>query len=80
MLGLFAALYSYVADTASVEIYDSVFGLLNAISFISSLIAPPITGFVRDVTGSFAWGFYIGGILAFLGCLVTLGIKKTPNL
>ncbi len=78
--GLFATLYSYVADIVSVEIYGSVFGLLNAIGFISSLVAPPVTGFVRDVTGSFAWGFYVGGILALLGCLVTFGIKKGANL
>ena len=74
--GLFAGLYSYVADTVSAEIYGSTFGLLNAIGFISSLIAPPVTGFVRDVTGSFAWGFYVGGILAFLGCFTILIKRK----
>jgi len=54
-----------------------VFGLLNAVGFVSSLVAPPVTGFVRDVTGSFAWGFYVGGVLAFLGSLVIL-IRKRP--
>lgn len=77
--GLFAVLYSFIADITPSKIYGSVFGLLNAIGFLSSLIAPPITGAIRDITGSFAWGFYIAGFLAIMGCILTFMVKA-PNL
>jgi len=75
--GLFATLYSFVADITPAKVYASIFGLLNAIGFISSLIAPSLTGVIRDVTGSFAWGFYVGGLIALAGTLLTLALKKT---
>lgn len=73
--GFFSVLHSLVADITPPVIHGTVFGLLNTIGFMSSIIAPWLTGMIRDVTGSFVLSLSITALPTALGCLVTLFIS-----
>jgi len=65
----FAPFYALITDLVPKEVLGTTFGLANTISFIGSLIAPWLTGTLRDLTGNFAWGFYSSAILLLLGAM-----------
>ena len=65
----FAPFYALITDLVPKEVLGTTFGLANTVSFIGSLIAPWLTGALRDLTGNFAWGFYSSAILLSLGLL-----------
>jgi len=71
----FAPFYALIADLVPKEILGTTFGLSNTICFIGSLIAPWLTGALRDVTGNFAWGFYSAAILLLFGALSIAIVK-----
>lgn len=52
-------LISYVADNASKTGYGTTFGVFNFFGMSSSVIAPPLTGFLADMTGTKITGFYV---------------------
>ncbi len=78
--GFFGLLHSLVADITPPVIHGTVFGLLNTIGFMSSIIAPWLTGMIRDVTGSFVLSFSTAAISTALGCLVTLFVRPPFSL
>jgi len=51
------------------------FGLFNGICFVASLLAPYVTGWLRDWTGSFAAGCYFTALLGLLAVPVTLAVR-----
>jgi len=71
----FAPFYALITDLAPKEVLGTTFGLANTISFIGSLIAPWLTGALRDLTGNFAWGFYSSAILLWLGAMSIALVK-----
>lgn len=54
---------SYIADSASKESYGTTFGVFNFFGMSSSVIAPALTGFISDNTGSKIMGFYISAVI-----------------
>lgn len=57
-------LISHVADTAPKTNYGTSFGVFNFFGMSSSVIAPPLTGYLADLTGTKMTGFYVAiGIL-----------------
>ncbi len=65
----FAPFYALISDLVPKEVLGTTFGLSNTICFVGSLIAPWLTGALRDLTGNFAWGFYSAALLLWLGAL-----------
>ena len=61
--GHWAAFYALLPDIVPYEILGTAYGLTNTIHFTGSLIAPWMTGWVKDVTASFSWGLYLAGDL-----------------
>ncbi|MEJ8547558.1 MFS transporter [Brevibacillus borstelensis] len=75
-LALDPILVSIVADNAPKEGYGTAFSLFNFIGMCSSIIAPYITGYLADITGSMAAGFYLAALLLGVGFITMLFAKE----
>ncbi|WCF08046.1 MFS transporter [Paenibacillus thiaminolyticus] len=69
-------LVAVVADNAPKHALGTAFGLYNFIGMCGSILAPYITGFLTDVTGSLNAGFYFAGFLLVIGTISVLFIKE----
>ncbi len=58
------------------EAMGSTMGVVNFIGQVSGVIAPVLTGWIRDVSGSLAGGFYVGGAIVFAGFLLCLSARE----
>ncbi|BFH71360.1 MFS transporter [Paenibacillus dendritiformis] len=74
-------LVAVVADNAPKHALSTAFGLYNFIGMCGSILAPYITGFLTDATGSLNAGFYFAGFLLVIGTISVLFIKEDnrPN-
>jgi predicted MFS family arabinose efflux permease len=66
--------YAMMAEMFPQRVLGLVYGLVSATCFVSALLAPYFTGWVKDVTGSFAGGCYLAAALGLLGAPVALAI------
>ena len=62
----------YVARYRS-EAVGTAVALFSFLSVLSAVVGPPLTGWIKDVTGSLAGGFYVAAGLALVGFLLSLG-------
>lgn len=63
-------LISHLSDLADEGKVASTLGIFNFFGMASSVIAPTLTGFIIDTTGSGEWGFYIGAFFLIIGTVV----------
>lgn len=63
-------LISYVSDQADKKTMATTLGTFNFFGMSSSVVAPALTGYIIDKTGSGVWGFYLGAILLLIGAIV----------
>jgi MFS family permease len=75
--GHWAAFYALLPDIVPYEILGTAYGLTNTIHFLGSLIAPWITGWVKDTTASFSWGLYISALFCVLGGILILAVRPS---
>lgn len=68
-LALDPLLVAYVADRTPRASYSSAYALLNFTGMLSSILAPYLTGMLRDLTGSLDSGFYLAAALLLAGTL-----------
>ena len=73
--GHWAAFYALLPDIVPYEILGTAYGLTNTIHFLGSLIAPWLTGWVKDVTASFSWGLYLSAIFCVFGGILILAVR-----
>lgn len=73
--GHWAAFYSLLPDIVPYEILGTAFGLTNTFHFLGSLIAPWVTGQLKDVTGSFSWGLYLAALCCLVGGFLILAVR-----
>jgi MFS family permease len=78
--GMWAPIFSIIAGIVPQEIRGTVYGLTNGINFIGAIVAPWLTGWIKDFTGSFAWGAYSSGIMLVLGAILIMGIRPAFKL
>jgi len=78
--GMWAPIFSIIAGIVPQEIRGTVYGLNNAINFIGAIAAPWLTGWIKDFTGSFAWGIYSSGILLVIGAILIMAIRPAFKL
>lgn len=62
-------LISYVSDQADKKNMATTLGTFNFFGMSSSVVAPALTGYIIDRTGSGVWGFYLGAILLLIGAI-----------
>ncbi|MDU4960885.1 MAG: MFS transporter [Sporomusaceae bacterium] len=78
-------LISYVSDQADRKTLATTLGTFNFFGMASSVVAPALTGYIIDQTGSGVWGFYLGAILLILGAVcfyvtnVAIGSKQVSK-
>jgi len=72
----FPPFYAILADHVPKKILGTTFGAANTVGFMASLVAPWCTGYLRDQTDSFSWGFYVAGVVLLLGLICTLIAHK----
>ncbi len=78
--GAWPPAFALMSELFPPRVMGFAFGLFNAICFIASLLAPYVTGWIRDWTGSFAWGCYFAALLALLAVPVTLAVRPDRSL
>ena len=55
------------------EAVGTAVALFSFLSVMSAVVGPPLTGWIKDVTGSLAGGFYVAAGLALVGFALSLG-------
>ncbi len=66
--GVFALILALPVELVDRETIGRAAGAVISIGYIGALIGPPLTGYIRDLTGQFATGFLI---MAFTGIVAT---------
>jgi MFS family permease len=54
------------------EAVGTAVALFSFCSVMSAVVAPPVTGWIKDVTGSLAWGFYLAAGVVLVGFVLAL--------
>lgn len=54
---------------------STAFGLYNTVVVVGAIVGPAVTGWTRDLTGSFALGVYLSAVVALAGALTALTIR-----
>jgi len=73
--GFFPPLYALVTEVVPQRTLGTAFGFMNLLTYTGSMLASWLTGWLRDLSGSFAWGMYCSGILIFAGIIFVFLIK-----
>ncbi|QLK85786.1 MFS transporter [Staphylococcus sp. 17KM0847] len=69
-------LIAVVADNAPRNALGTSFSVYNFIGMSASILAPYITGFLTDLTGSMAVGFYLAALLLIVGFVASLMLRE----
>lgn len=78
--GSWAPAYALMAELFPPRVMGVAYGLLNAVCFLSSLLAPYVTGWIRDWTGSFAGGCYVAAVIGLAGVPVAMAVRPAFRL
>jgi ACS family D-galactonate transporter-like MFS transporter len=74
--GVWPPYYALLSELAPKEIMGTTFGLANFIGFLSAWVAPYLTGWMKDTTGSFSGGLYVAGFLLVAGVILILAVRS----
>jgi MFS family permease len=74
--GLWAPVYALTAELAPRRAMGVAFGVLNSVAFTASLVAPFVTGWIKDWSGSFAGGCYLAALLGVAAVPVALAVRS----
>jgi nitrate/nitrite transporter NarK len=61
----FGAIFHLAAKATAADSYATLFGFINFLANLGAILFTLMFGFMKDVTGSFTWGFFILAVLAF---------------
>jgi MFS family permease len=64
-----------VADATPRENYGSAFGILNFAGTISTVLAPALTGYIADLTGTFTAAFLLAAVLQGVAALCVAAMR-----
>lgn len=70
-------LIAVVADNAPKNALGTSFSVYNFIGMTASILAPYLTGYLTDITGEMATGFYLAAALLIVGLICALLLKET---
>ncbi|MDP2625671.1 MAG: hypothetical protein Q8Q58_02030, partial [Candidatus Rokubacteria bacterium] len=72
--------YAILGELFPPSVLGKAFGLYNSTCFIGAIVSPLLTGWIKDVTGSFAAGLYGAAALAVVCGATALGIRPAFRL
>jgi MFS family permease len=78
--GTWGPSFALLAERFPPGILGTAFGLYNTICFLGAVAGPLLTGWIRDVTGSFAWACYEAAQVAVLGAVVAMAFPPAFHL
>ena len=78
--GTWAPCLALMTEIFPPSVLGTAFGLYNTICFVGSLIGPFLTGWLKDLTGSFAWGCYGAAMAALAGAVVAMAVRPAFRL
>ena len=67
------------ADYVSPELRSAAAGFVTLFFGIGQAVGPAVGGYIRDATGLFANAFYLASLVAFIGAVGALFLKKPPT-
>ncbi|MBI4609759.1 MAG: MFS transporter [Candidatus Rokubacteria bacterium] len=70
--GTWGPVYAILGERVPPSLLSTAFGILNTLVFIGAVVGPILTGWIKDITGSFALACYAAAIGAGLGALLLL--------
>lgn len=73
--GVWAPVFALLADITPGRLRGTSFGLNNTLNFIGSLLAPIATGWIKDVSGSFAGACYLAAAIGIAGGFVLFFVQ-----
>jgi MFS family permease len=76
--GTWAPAYALTAELAPRRAMGVAFGVLNTVAFSSSLVAPVVTGWIKDWSGSFAGGCYLAALVG-VGAVPVALLVSSPR-
>jgi MFS family permease len=76
--GTWAPAYALTAELAPRRAMGIAFGVLNGVAFIGALVAPYVTGWIKDWSGSFAGGCYLSAVVCVVAVPVALAVGSPP--
>lgn len=68
-----------VADVAPKDAYGTVFGILNFVGSAAMVLAPTVTGYIADTTGSFNGGLYLAAALIAVAWAALWLVRERPQ-
>jgi MFS family permease len=68
-----------VADVAPKDAYGTVFGILNFVGSAAMVLAPTVTGYIADTTGSFNGGLYLAAALIAVAWTALWFVRERPQ-
>ncbi|MEW5205138.1 MFS transporter [Bacillus cereus] len=78
-IALDPVLIATVSENVNPESYGRAFSLYNFIGMSSSIVAPFIAGYLADLTGSMAAGFYSAVIILGISLIIMMFFKETSQ-
>jgi len=75
VFGAWSPYYTLLGELAPRDIVGTTFGVANFIGFISAWLAPYLTGWIKDSTGSFSGGLYMAGSLLLAAVILLMAIR-----
>jgi ACS family tartrate transporter-like MFS transporter len=83
MIGLYASnahLFPLPAAFLSGPALASGIAWVNSVGILGGSVSPPVVGYLKDLTGNFAGGFYALAIFAVFAALVAaIAVRETPE-
>jgi len=73
---IWGAAYALLGELIAVADLGAAFGLFNSICFVGAIVGPAVTGWVRDLTGSFAAGCAVAVLVALAGAAIATAIPS----
>src|SRR5262249_29641 len=73
--GAWAPVYALVAEEFPQRVMGTAYGFLNAISFVSAILTPYVSGWIKDWSGSFAGGCYLAAVIGLAGGPLAMAVR-----
>jgi MFS family permease len=77
--GVWPPIFAMLRQMTPTRLHGTSYGMNNTVNFIGSLVAPLLTGWLRDVSGSFVAGCYVAAGLALIGAITMLAVRAVSR-
>jgi MFS-type transporter involved in bile tolerance (Atg22 family) len=72
--------YAIFGELFPSSVLGKAFGLYNSTCFLGAIVGPVLTGYIRDITGSFAASLFAAGVLCLLSGMTAMALGPAGGL